>query len=131
MVRRNMRMVAVAVWLAGVSCAGSVLAKDPAGDSTAIEGLWSGFWGGGAANGVVFQPARAELFIKGDHVELFGFRNVSRLTGTVRLDAGAKRMRITPTAEAGGQPAPKTFEYAYEIKVDMLTITNHGQRPWY
>ena len=129
MVRRNMRMLAVAVCLVGVACPDDVTAQDPAGDAKAIEGLWSGSWGFGVANGVVFQPVLAELFIKGNHIELHGFRSVGNLTGTVRLDAGAKRMRITPTAPAGGQPAPKAIEYAYEIMGDRLTLTDGDKVP--
>ena len=129
MVRRNMRMLAVAVCLVGVACPDEVTAQGPAGDAKAIEGLWTGSWGGGAANGVVFQPVLAELFVKGDHVELHGFRSVGNLTGTVRLDAVAKRMRITPTAPPGSQPAPKAIEYAYEIKGDKLTLTDGDNVP--
>jgi hypothetical protein len=112
-------MLAVAICLIGVSCP-DVAAQDPPSDSKVIEGLWSGSWGGGERDGVVFQPVRAELVIQGDHVEMYGFRNASRLTGTVRLDAGARRMRITPTA--GGLPAPKVIDYTYEIKGDLLTL---------
>jgi hypothetical protein len=119
-----MRLIAAAACLVVVAYPGDAAPQEHAKDSKAIEGLWSGFWGGGAADGVVFQPVIAELFIKGDHAELHGFRNVGRLAGTVRLDAGAKRLRITPAAEAGGLPAPKAVEYAYEIKADTLTLTD-------
>ena len=100
-----------------------VTAADPGGanDAKGIEGLWYGSWGGGDRNGVVYQPVMAELFVAGDHVELCGFPNVSRLTGSVRFDASAKRMRITPTAVAGGQPA-KAIDYAYQIEADELTL---------
>jgi len=117
----SLRMLAVAVCLAHGSCFDVLAANDPAGDPEAIEGLWSGSWGGGGRNGVVFQPVMAELLIQGDHVELLDFPNVARLTGTVRFDARARQMRITPAAEAGGQPA-KTIVYAYEIKADQLTM---------
>src|SRR5947209_19630359 len=99
MVVWRMRMLAVAVCLAGVPRADDRPPTGPADDSKAIEGLWSGFWGGGRRGEVVFQPARAELLVKGDHFELDGFRTAGRLTGTVRLDPTAKRIRITPAAE--------------------------------
>jgi hypothetical protein len=63
-------------------------------------------------------PVLAELFIKGDHIELHGFRNANQLSGTVRFDPRAKRMRIT----AAGQP--KEIEYGYEFKGDWLTLTD-------
>jgi hypothetical protein len=121
MVRISLRLLAVAVCLVGVSCSDHLAAKDPASEPKAIDGLWSGAWGGGDRNGVVFQPVMAELFIKGDHVELVDFPGLSRLTGTVRFDASARQMRITPTGEAGGQPT-KAIVYAYQIKADELTL---------
>ncbi len=131
MLRNNLRMMAMAVCLVGVARSGAVDRNDPAANSSApvsdskpIEGLWSGSWGGGDRDGVVFQPVIAELFIKGDHVELCGFRNPSRLTGTVRFDANAKQMHIIPTAGADGQSAPKTIDYGYEIKGDELTLVD-------
>ena len=125
MVLSHRRMLAAAVCLVGMSCPGNVAAQDPAGGAKAFEGLWSGSWGGGERDGVVFQPVNAELVIQGDHVELYGFRNVSRLSGTVRFDAAAKRVRVTPTA--GGQPSPKVIEFTYEIKGDVLTLLDGDQ----
>jgi len=124
MIRSNIPGTAVAVGLMIVMCAGGTAFQDAVSDANAIEGLWSGAWGGGQRDGVVFQPVKAELLIQGDHVELNGFRNASRLTGTVRVDVRAKRIHITPTPEAGGQPAPKAIEYAYDIKADELTLTD-------
>jgi hypothetical protein len=65
MVRSAMRMLAVAVCLTGISCADDAPRNDAAGDVKAITGLWSGAWGGGGRDGVVFQPVIAELFING------------------------------------------------------------------
>jgi hypothetical protein len=134
MLRINLRMMALAVSLATVSCSGEEAHKDrasdskaPVSDSNAIEGLWFGSWGGGEHDGVVFQPVMAELFIKGAQLELCGFRGVSKLTGTVRFDTKAKQMQITPKAEADGQPPPKSIDYAYEIKGDKLTLTDGGK----
>jgi hypothetical protein len=88
-----------------------------------VEGLWSGTWGGGGTNGVVFQPVVAEIFIEGNHVELYGFPKMGRgrRTGTVRVDASAKQIEIMPAAKADGQPQRKVV-YAYEIKDDELLL---------
>ncbi len=98
-------------------------AADPAADPEALEGLWSGSWGAGQREGVIFQPVVAELFIRGDHVELSGFPGAGKLEGTVRFDSRAKRMHITPKAAADGQSASGTLDYAYEIEHDELTLT--------
>jgi hypothetical protein len=80
------------------------------------------------ADGTVHTPVRAELFVKGSHVELYGFPKIDRdrLTGTVRVDAGAKQIQITPAAEAGGQPENKIV-YTYEIKADELTLIDRDK----
>jgi len=124
MTRSKLRMLAVAVCLVGVSCSHDVAAKEPINDPKAIEGLWSGAWGLTVdAEGAVHTPVMAELFVRGGHVELYGFPklNRNRLTGTVRFDESAKQMQITPAAEAGGQPE-KRIVYAYEIKADELLL---------
>jgi hypothetical protein len=123
MVRTHLRMMFVAVCLVGVSRSDDAAPKDRVSDLKAIEGIWSGSWGGGGANGVVFQPVIAELFIQGDYVEMSSFYDVRKLTGTVRLDAIAKQLHITPTAEAGSQPAAKAIDYVYQVKADELTLT--------
>jgi hypothetical protein len=128
MVSSKLRMMAIVVCFVGVSRSDDVASKDRDSDLKAIEGLWFGFWGGGGASGVVFQPMMAELFIEGDHVELYGFHDVGRLTGTVRLDASAKQIHMTPTAEAGGQSA-KAIEYEYEMKADELTLIGRDRFP--
>jgi hypothetical protein len=125
MVHRNMGMMAVVVCLTVMACPGAGAPQDAAGDAKEIEGLWSGSWGGGERNGVVFQPVIAELLIKGDQIEISGFPNLGELRGTVRINAGARRMRITPAA-AGGRPA-KGLEYTYELKGDRLTLTDGGK----
>lgn len=123
----NWRMTAPAICLLVVACADSAAAQDLAREAKAIEGLWSGTWGGGERDGVVFQPVRAELLIKGDQVELLGFPHVGRLRGTVRFDTRAKRMQITPAVEADGQPRPKAIEYTCAIQGDRLTL-NDGDK---
>src|SRR5262249_17837668 len=71
----------------------------------------------------------AELLIKGDHVELCGFRGLDRLTGTFRLDPRAGRMHITPAAGPGGQPRPKVIEFTYVLNTDELTLTDTDKVP--
>jgi hypothetical protein len=135
MIGNYVRMMAVAVGLVGFSGSDGADkdntkdSKAPVSDSTAIEGLWSGGWGAVIRDGIGRQGMIAELFIKGDHVELSGFHNVRRLTGTVRIDASAKRMHITPAVEPGGQTKPKAIEYTYEIKADRLTLIDSDKYP--
>jgi hypothetical protein len=123
MVRSNSRILAVAVCLLAAACADDPTTRKPARAEGAIEGLWSGSWGGGQRDGVVFQPVIAELFVQGEHVELSGFRNVRQLAGTVHFDADARRMRITPAARTD-EKRPKPLDYTYELKGDRLTLTD-------
>jgi len=119
-------MTAIVVCLVGVSRSDEVAPKEQAGDLKTIQGLWSGsrasvfFLGEGIYHA---EQAVTELVIQGDHVELKGFPGGTRLTGTVRLDPGAKRMHITPAAEANGQPQAKAIDCVYELKADELTLT--------
>jgi hypothetical protein len=122
-------MTAVAVCLVVVAYPGDVAAQDVAGAARAIEGLWSGSWGGGKRDGAVFQPVIAELLVKGDYVEMRGFRGLGRLTGTVRFDTRARRMYITPAAGSRGQPKPKAIEFTYAISADELTLTDTDKVP--
>jgi hypothetical protein len=129
MVRSNTRMMAFAVCLVAVACSHHAAPEDPPMDSKAIEGLWYGSWGGGERDGTVFQPVIAEMLINGDHVEVYGFRNVGTLAGTVRFDASAKQMHITPAPESGRKPTPKAIDYAFEIKGDQLTLIDSDKIP--
>jgi hypothetical protein len=129
MIPRNLRITTVAVCLLLGACAGDVASQDAARAAPSLEGLWSGAWGGGQRDGVVFQPVIAEMLIKGDHVEICGFRNLRRLTGTVRFDASTKRMHITPAAGPAGQPRPKAIEFTYEINAEQLTLTDTDKVP--
>jgi hypothetical protein len=126
MVRAKLWAAAAAVGL--LMAARHDAAPQPAADAAALDGLWTGAWGGGMRDGVVFQPVIAELVVKGDRVELAGFRTVGRLSGTVRVDAAARRLRITPAA-AAGRPAPAAVEFAYELKGDDLTLTDADKVP--
>lgn len=128
MIRGNRQMIAVALCFAVVSSADAA-SKDPVSDAKAIEGLWTGSWGGGDAGGVITQPVIAELFIEGEHVELYGFRNVGRLSGTVRIDTSGKQMQIAPTAENGGHPKPKAINFVYRIERDELTLIDSEKFP--
>ena len=129
MVRNLFAMTAVTACVVGVSWSNDAVPKNGLKDLQAIEGLWVGSWGGGQRGEVVFQPVIAELFVEGDHIEMSGFRGVSRLTGTVRLDTKARRMHIAHTAAPGDQSASKTTDYGYEIRADKLTLNGSDQTP--
>jgi hypothetical protein len=122
-------MTTVAFCLLLVACAGDGAPQEAANAAKSIQGLWSGAWGGGQRDGVVFQPVLAEMLIKGDSVEMCGFRNLGRLTGTVRCDARTKRMHITPAAGTEGKPRPKAVEFTYEINGEELTLTDADKVP--
>jgi hypothetical protein len=102
--------------------------KRPAGTaegSPALDGIWSGAWGGGnRGDGVVFQPVIAEAFIKGDRIELKGFRNANRLEGTFRLDARSRQIHISSADKVGDKSAQQTVSYTYNIKGETLTLTD-------
>lgn len=119
-----LQMIAVALCL--LFSVGAGAASDDPSDSKALEGLWSGTWGAGERDGVVFQPVIAELFIEGDRVELYGFRNVNRLLGTIRVDASAGQVRMAHAEESGDQPARRTIVYTYQLKGDDLTLVDSG-----
>lgn len=118
------RVAAIAVCVVCISRADDAVPKEAPGDSKPIEGLWQGSWGGGGADGVMMQPVVAELFVHGDKVELCQFPKVGSLTGTIRVDTSAKKMRVSPRANAADQLAPKPIEYTYEIKGEQLTLTS-------
>ena len=127
MLRGNLRMMAVAACLVSGLIFNNLAAKDPASVPKSIEGLWSGPWGGGERNGVVFQPVMAELSIKGDQIEMLSLPNVERLKGTIRVDPDAKQIRVTPTSEPGGSLA-KAIVYSYDIQHGELTLTDSDGR---
>src|SRR5262245_47560792 len=112
----------VATWLVCLTWTPPLAAQGAASDAKALEGIWTGAWGRGRRDGVVFQPVVAELFIKGDQIELAGFRETLKLVGTLRVDTAARRLHVTPIIEPG-QPAPKALSYSYELKDDVLTLT--------
>jgi hypothetical protein len=99
------------------SQAAETTAADP------LDGLWSGSWGGGMDGEVVFQPVLAEMILRGDRIELHGFRAVDRLAGTVRIDAETKRLHVLPDA-ADGEARPAALEFTYELAGDALTLTD-------
>jgi hypothetical protein len=122
MFHSSLRLLQVAVCLLGVSCYADVAAQEPAPDAKAMEGLWSGFWGGWIHGEPRYRPTKAEFFLNGDHVELLSFPGVEKLTGSVRVDTCARQMHITPLTEAGAK-APKTVVLTYEVKEDRLKLT--------
>ncbi len=99
--------------------------KDLSKDAQAVQGLWVGSYGGGQRDGVTYQPAIAEVFIQGDHIEVYGYP--STVAGTFRLDPKAKQMNITASDPSGGKSTAKTLSYDYEVKGDQLTITVSGK----
>jgi hypothetical protein len=102
--------------------------QSAAGDSAGLQGLWSGFWGGLVEpDGVVHQPVQAELFIHGDHVQWTGFPGLSTLTGTIRIEADTKQVRVTPAAEPGG-PQAHEMVFAYQSEGVHLTLTDGDKR---
>ena len=123
----HLQMLAAAICLVSVSQLDNPAAEDIATDLEALEGFWSGSWGGGLRDGVVFQPVMAELLIKGDYVELSAFPNVDRLKGTFHCDTSAGELRITPKAQAAGQPE-KAIVYSYDFKGTELTLTDSNHR---
>lgn len=124
MARSSTQSLVVTVCLGCVFCASGVAAQDRGRESTALEGLWSGSWGGGAAGDVIFQPVLAELVIEGHHLEMSGFRNAPRLRGAVRIDADARRMQVVPAIAAGDASPPQALVYSYTLKADELTLTD-------
>jgi hypothetical protein len=100
---------------------GTVAATSDKREAPDLDGLWDGAWGGGERDGVIFQPVLAELFIKDDHIEWVGFRASANLTGTVRVDAGARKLHVRPASEPG-KPAPTPVVFTYELKGDTLTL---------
>lgn len=104
---------------------GHPVKAEDARDAEAFEGLWYGSWGGGDVNGVVFQPVVAELFIQADHAELSGFPNANTISGTIQVDARAKRVQITPATKTDGQEL-EAVKYAYRLKDGNLTLIDAG-----
>jgi hypothetical protein len=96
-------------------------------DDDAVQGLWIGSYGGGERNGVTFQPAIAELFVRGDHIEVHGYP--STVTGILRLDPKFKQMRISVSEESNGKSTTKTLSYDYQVKGNELTVTESGKTP--
>jgi hypothetical protein len=122
MLRSFLPMLVGAICFGGDSSFNDQAANDPAPEATAIEGLWSGFWGGWIHGEPAYRPETAELFIQGDYVELLNFPGVKKLTGSVRFDASAGQMHITPLPEAGAK-TPKTIVFTYEVMANRLKLT--------
>ncbi|MBS0267130.1 MAG: hypothetical protein JSS02_34710 [Planctomycetes bacterium] len=127
MICKFSNMLTVVVGLTLITCARPGLAQERAANPPGIDGFWSGSWGGGARDGVVFQPVIAEFVIKGDQVELSGFPQIGQFRGKVAFDAKTRRMRLTSPAANGVQASPQVFDYRYELKADQLTLTAGDQ----
>jgi hypothetical protein len=113
-------MSAIIAFLASVFCLHGVTASLHAGDKKPAEGLWSGTWGGGSsADGVVYQPVIARMFVKGNQVELTGFPKVDDLLGTIRFDADTSRMTVIPTEDSA-----KVIAYKCKFRGNEVTLTD-------
>lgn len=124
MLRRAVKILAIVACLANAAHAEDA---KPTKKTSAIQGLWHGFWGGGEADGAFMLPTMAELFIEEDIVRLRGFPKVGSIDGKLRIDERKKKIAIAPQGKADGQPASKTLEYTYHLKGDKLTLSGAGQ----
>ncbi|HVW00821.1 MAG TPA: hypothetical protein VHB77_10785 [Planctomycetaceae bacterium] len=126
---RSCVQLIVACVLMVLLVSGHAVAQKPDEGKESLEGFWSGSWGGGQRDGVVFQPVLAEMVIRGDRIETAGVRNAGRLSGTVTIDARQRRLRMTPARERDDGPEPKTLEFSYELQKDTLTLTDSEKVP--
>ena len=122
MLRRAVKIVAIVACLANAAHAEDATGKKPSEKASALQGLWHGFWGGGEADGVIMQPAMAELFVEGDIVRMRGFPKVGSVDGKLRIDERKNKIAIVPQARAADQPA-KALEYTFDLKGDKLTLS--------
>jgi hypothetical protein len=97
--------------------------------TNSLDGLWYGSWGYGERDGTVFQPVIAEMVILGDRVELHGFRNIGALAGTVRFDADAGKLYVTPQGSQAGEKPLATIEFACRLDGENLTLTDSENVP--
>ncbi len=128
MLRVNTRLITIVFSILSVTISGTVALQQPTAEPSAIEGLWVGTWGGAAVGEIVIQPVTAEMFIRGNHIETVGFPEMGSLSGSIRVDARAKRIHVTPESEAGGRPDPEPIEYSFELNKDALTLTINARR---
>ena len=122
----QLQTMIVALLFAGLAFADEPTLNPP-DDAKKVEGIWSGAWGGGDRDGVVFQPVLAEMVIQGDKVELSGFRNADRFSGTIRVVGATRQLRMT--SKNGDPPITKVLDYTYEIKGDTLTLIDSDKIP--
>ncbi|MDB5348672.1 MAG: hypothetical protein JWP89_7049 [Schlesneria sp.] len=117
-----LRLMFMVLVIANVCAAEDGPLADRANVAKQFEGVWSGSWGGGESNGTVFQPVLAEMLIRGDKIELSGFRAADRLWGLVKIDPATKTIKVT-SARTGASPS-KVIEYKYEATPKSLTLTD-------
>lgn len=108
-----------------VAVAQDALTNKPTDDLPSLEGLWSGSWGGGQRDGVVFQPVLAEMVVQGDQLELRHFRNADRDRGRFQLDRATRRIRVSLETEK--KSPPRIIEFQYQWNGDTLTLTDNDQ----
>ena len=104
------------------SLADDSVPRNPPDDVDRLQGLWSGSWGGGENNGVVFQPMIAEMLIRGEKIELSGFRDADRSWGLVRVDRAAKTIKVM-LAKTASSPS-KVLQYGYVMTPERLTMVD-------
>jgi hypothetical protein len=111
-----LRLMFAVLMITNVCAAEDGPLADRANVAKQFEGVWFGSWGGGESNGTVFQPVLAEMLIRGDKIELSGFRAADRLWGLVKIDPATKTIKVTS--------ATKVIEYKYEATPKSLTLTD-------
>lgn len=94
-----------------------------------FEGLWTGLWGGGESDGVIFHPVVAQIMFDGNRVELSHFRNIKQISGTFKFDSDSGEMHIVRTANDGEQTQPGLIKYACELNDDTLTMVDSAGFP--
>lgn len=125
MVDHRWRACLLILVLSCVAIAQEAVTRKSTDDASNFEGLWSGSWGGGQRDGVVFQPVLAEMVVQGDQLELRHFRNAERDRGRFQLDRAARRIRMTLETEKKSRP--KIIEFQYQWNGDTLTLTDNDQ----
>jgi hypothetical protein len=117
-----LRLMFMVLVISNVCAAEDSPLPDRATVAKQFDGVWSGSWGGGERNGKVFQPVLAEMLIRGDKIELIGFRAANQLWGLVKIDPATKTIKVTSART--GTSLSKVIEYKYEATPRSLTLTD-------
>lgn len=89
-------------------------------EAARFEGVWIGSWGGGERDGVVMQPVRAELVVRGSAFEASGLRNLGTGQGSLQVNPGQRTIVLEQIR--AGRKESHTFRYAFSR--DQLTLTD-------